>query len=139
MYMKKIIVLVTFVTGLTVSLTAQKQHKVVFEITSADTADFRGVLRSVNNVLKDAPGTKVEVVCHGPAIFMLVKEKTNVSDIMQDLQTKDGVTFAACANSMRKNNLDKTQLVAVATVVPNGVLEVVSKQEDGWGYIKSGH
>ena len=139
MYMKKIIVLVTFVTGLTVSLTAQKQHKVVFEITSADTADFRGVLRSVNNVLKDAPGTKVEVVCHGPAIFMLVKEKTNVSDIMQDLQTKDGVTFAACANSMRKNNLDKTQLVSVATVVPNGVLEVVSKQEDGWGYIKSGH
>ena len=139
MYMKKIIVLVTFVTGLTVSLTAQKQHKVVFEITSADTADFRGVLRSVNNVLKDAPGTKVEVVCHGPAIFMLVKEKTNVSDIIQDLQTKDGVIFAACANSMRKNNLDKTQLVAVATVVPNGVLEVVSKQEDGWGYIKSGH
>ncbi len=111
----------------------------VFEITSTDTADYRGVLRSVNNVLNDAPGTKVEVVCHGPAIFMLVKEKTNVSDIMQELQTKKGVVFAACANSMRKNNLDKTQLVAVATVVPNGVLELVTKQEDGWGYIKSGH
>jgi intracellular sulfur oxidation DsrE/DsrF family protein len=137
--MKKIIVLLTIVTGLSVSLTAQKKHKVVFEITSADTADYRGVLRSVNNVLKDAPGTKVEVVCHGPAIFMLVKEKTNVSDIMQELQTKEGVAFAACANSMRKNNLDKTQLVTVAMVVPNGVLEVVSKQEEGWGYIKSGH
>lgn len=118
---------------------AQKQHKVVFEITSSDTADHRGVLRSVNNVLKDAPGTKVEIVCHGPAIFMLVKEKTALSDIMQELQTKQGVTFAACNNSMRKNNIDPAQLVSAAHVVPNGVLEVVSKQEDGWGYIKSGH
>jgi len=40
---------------------------------------------------------------------------------------------------MKKNNLDVSQLVTVATVVPNGVMEVVSKQEDGWSYIKAGH
>jgi uncharacterized protein len=40
---------------------------------------------------------------------------------------------------MRKNNLEKSQLIPVATVVPNGVMEVVSKQEEGWSYIKSGH
>ena len=137
--MKRIIVLLMIATAVSVSLTAQKQHRVVFEITSADSADYRGVLRSVNNVLKDAPGTKIEIVCHGPAIFMLVKEKTALSDIMQELQSKQGVAFAACANSMRKNNLDKSQLVAVATIVPNGVMEVVSKQEDGWSYIRSGH
>jgi uncharacterized protein len=137
--MKKIISLLMIATAFSVSLTAQKQHRVVFEITSADTADYRGVLRSVNNVLKDAPGTKVEIVCHGPAIFMLVKEKTVLSDIMQELQNKQGVSFAACANSMRKNNLEKSQLVPAATVVPNGVMEVVSKQEEGWSYIKSGH
>lgn len=137
--MKKIIILLMVATVVSVSLMAQKQHRVVFEITSADSADYRGVLRSVNNVLKDVPGTKIEIVCHGPAIFMLVKEKTAVSDIMQELQSKQGVSFAACANSMRKNNIDKSQLVSVATVVPNGVMEVVAKQEEGWSYIKSGH
>ena len=126
-------------TCMRVTLQAQKQHKVVFEITSADTADYRGVLRSVNNVFKDAPGTNVEIVCHGPAIFMLVKDKSVLSDIMQELQTKQGVRFAACANSMRKNNIDKSQLVPVAVVVPNGVMEVVAKEEEGWSYIKSGH
>ncbi len=137
--MNKIVLLIIVTIMISGSLIAQRQHKVVFEITSADTADYRGVLRSVNNALKDAPGTKIEIVCHGPAIFMLVKEKSVLADAMQELQTKQGVSFAACANSMRKNNLDKSQLVPVATVVPNGVLEVVSKQEDGWSYIKSGH
>lgn len=116
----------------------QRVHKVVFEITSTDTADHRTVLRQINNVLKDVPNTQIEVVCHGGAIFMLVKEKTVLGEMMQDLKSRN-VRFAACANSMRKNNLSPEQLVAVATVVPNGVMEVVTKEEEGWSYIKAGH
>lgn len=138
--MKKVIVLVLLVMGALVSASAQKkEHKIVFEITSSDTADYRTVLRQINNVLKDAPNTKIELVCHGPAIFMLVKDKTVLSDMMQELKTKQQVSFAACANSMRKNNLTADQLVSAATVVPNGVMEVVAKEEDGWSYIKAGH
>lgn len=138
--MKKSTALLFLCSVMAITVAAQtKQHKVVFEITSADTADYRTVLRQINNVYKDAPGTKVEVVCHGPAIFMLVKEKTVLAEMMQDLKTKQQVVFAACANSMRKNNLSADQLVPVATVVPNGVLETVAKQEEGWSYIKAGH
>lgn len=138
--MKKTIVLILLVSAIAISANAQKkQHKVVFEITSADTSDYRTVLRQINNVYKDAPNTKIEVVCHGPAIFMLVKDKTVLSDMMQDLKTKQQVVFAACANSMRKNNLSADQLVPVATVVPNGVMETVAKEEEGWSYIKAGH
>ena len=55
--MKKIIVLLAFVMSIAATVNAQiKQHKVVFEITCADTADQRTVLRQINNVLKDAPG-----------------------------------------------------------------------------------
>jgi uncharacterized protein len=137
--MKKIIVLLTWVTSAIVSANAQtKQHKIVFEITSSDTAAQRTVLRQINNVIKDAPGTKIEVVCHGPAIFMLVKEKTVLAPMMEDLKSKQNVGFAACNNSMKKNNIDVSQLVTVANIVPNGVMEVVAKQEDGWSYIKAG-
>ena len=138
--MKKIIILLTFAIGIAVCANAQKKtHKIVFEITSADTADQRTVLRQINNVYKDAPGTKVELVCHGPAIFMLVNDKTVLLPAMQSLASKYGVRFAACANSMHKNNLEASQLVPVAVVVPNGVMEVVAKQEDAWSYIKAGH
>jgi uncharacterized protein len=135
--MKKIIVLAWLISGIAVKAQT-KQHKIVFEITSADTAEQRTVLRQIGNVVKDAPGTRIEVVCHGPAILMLVKDKTVLSSIMEDLKNKQGVSFAACANSMHKNNIENSQLVTVANVVPNGVMEVVAKQEDGWSYIKAG-
>jgi intracellular sulfur oxidation DsrE/DsrF family protein len=137
--MKNILFLVTLAIASVASAHAQKkEHKVVFEITSPDTADHRTVLRQINNVLKDVPNTRIEVVCHGGAIFMLVKDKTVLGDMMQDLKTKN-VSFAACNNSMRKNNLTPEQLVPVANVVPNGVMEVVTKEEEGWSYIKAGH
>ncbi|MDE3248553.1 MAG: DsrE family protein [Bacteroidota bacterium] len=137
--MRNILLAVTLAIASVASAHAQKkEHKVVFEITSSDTADHRTVLRQINNVLKDVPNTRVEVVCHGAAIFMLVKDKTVLGEMMQDLKTKN-VSFAACNNSMRKNNLTPDQLVPVANVVPNGVMEVVTKEEEGWSYIKAGH
>ncbi len=136
---KKIILLAFFLNAAFNATKAQtKQHRIVFEITTADTAQQRIMLRQINNVAKDAPGTQVEVVCHGPAIFMLVREKTLLQPMMDELKNKQGVGFAACNNSMRKNNIDSGQLVTVANIVPNGVMEVVQKQEDGWSYIKAG-
>ncbi len=137
--MKKTIVSLLLISSFVTFATAQtKQHKIVFEITGADTAGHRTVLRQINNVLRDVPGTRIELVCHGAAIFMLVKDKTVLSDVMQELKDKQSVSFAACNNSMKKNNIDKSQLVGVANVVPNGVMEVVAKEEDGWSYIKAG-
>lgn len=137
--MKKITIILLFIFSMAVSINAQtKQHRVVFEITSPDTAEQRTMLRQINNAIKDAPGTKIEVVCHGEAIFMLVKDKTVLGTIMEDLKSKQGVSFAACANSMHKHNIETSQLVSVAAIVPNGVMEVVAKQEDGWSYIKAG-
>jgi uncharacterized protein len=135
---KGLLLIIAAVFSIGSAVAQEKQHKVVFEITSGDTSDHSTVLRQINNVLKDAPGTRIEVVCHGAAIFMLVKEKTTLADQMGKLADK-GVQFAACANSMHKNNLDKLQLIPAATVVPNGVMEVVTREEEGWGYIKAGH
>lgn len=137
--MKKIASFLLLIICLSVSMHAQtKQHKIVFEITSADSVEQETMLRQIGNVGKDAPGTQIEVVCHGPAIQMLIKSKTLLAPMMEDLKNKQGVRFAACANSMRRNNIEPAQLVSVATVVPNGVMEVVAKQEDGWSYIKAG-
>ena len=134
--MKKSLLLASFLFFISV-LNAQ-QHKIVYDLSSADTSDQSTVLRQFNNILKEAPTAELEVVCHGQAIFMLVKDKTVLSDMMQELKDKQSVSFAACNNSMKKNNIDKSQLVGVANVVPNGVMEVVAKEEDGWSYIKAG-
>jgi intracellular sulfur oxidation DsrE/DsrF family protein len=37
---------------------------------------------------------------------------------------------------MKRRGVDKTQLVANATTVPAATLEISSKQQEGWSYIK---
>jgi len=114
------------------------QQKIVFDFVKSDTADFRTMVAQIKNVLKEAPNTAVEVVCYGPGLMMLVSDKTNVSKEMEELQKSPTISFAACANSMRRMKVEKSQLVPFAKVVPVAMLELSAKQQEGWSYIKAG-
>ena len=64
--MKYFFFLVTAITIFTTNAYAQKkQHKIVFDMSVADTASYSLLIRQVNNVLKVAPSTKIEVVFYG--------------------------------------------------------------------------
>ncbi len=121
------------------SYAQKKQHKLVFDMAGSDTADHSGVIRQVNNVLKESPQTKVEVVFHGKAVYALVKDKTTVHDKIDDLVNNNHVVIAACNNSLKRLNLTKDDLISSAIVVPVAMLELMDKQEKGWSYIKAGH
>lgn len=115
-----------------------KQQKIVFDFVKPDTADFRIMIAQLNNILKEAPYTTVEVVCYGDGLFMLVNDKTNVSKEMEEIQKVFNVSFVACANTMRRMNIDKTRLLPFAKIVPVAILELSSRQQEGWSYIKAG-
>jgi uncharacterized protein len=114
------------------------QHKIVFDFAKADTADFRIMVLQVRNVLREAPGTAIEVVCYGPGLLMLVSDKTNMSKEMEEIQKSSNVSWAACANTMRRMNIDKSRIVPFAKIVPVAILELSSLQQQGWSYIKAG-
>ena len=115
------------------------QQKIVFDFVKADTADFRIMVTQIKNVLKEDPNTAIEIVCYGPGLIMLVSDKTNVSKEMEELQKSSNVNFAACANSMRRLKVEKSQLVPFAKVVPVAILELSARQQEGWSYIKAGY
>ena len=119
--------------------TQNNQQKIVFDFVKSDTADFRVMVTQIKNVLKEAPNTVIEVVCYGPGLIMLVSDKTNVSKEMEELQKSLNVNFAACANSMRRLKVEKSQLVPFAKVVPVAILELSARQQEGWSYIKAGY
>ena len=121
------------------SASAQNTHqKIVFDFVKADTADFRIMVAQVKNTLKEDPATDIEVVCYGPGLMMLVSDKTNVSKEMEELQKSPNVIFAACANTMRRLKVEKSQLVPFAKIVPVAMLELAIRQQEGWSYIKAG-
>ncbi len=117
--------------------TSAKVHKIIFQLMSDDTAVHTGLMKQLNNVLAAAPRTKIEVVCHGPGINLLINEKTTVHNKIRELRSKD-VLFLACENTLKDKNISKEKIIPEAGYVQSGIIQIVTRQEEGWGYIKSG-
>lgn len=138
--MKFLLFLLTATLIFNVHAHAQKrQHKIIFDISASDTADHSAVIRQVNNVLKAAPQTKIEVVFHGEAVYALIKDKTTVHEKIDELVNSRHVVISACNNSLLRFNIAKDELIPSVTVVPVAILELSDKQQKGWSYIKAGH
>ena len=116
---------------------AAREHKVVIQLSSEDTLVHKSLLRQLNNILTAAPGSKIEVVCHGPGINMLVTDKTTVHSKIEEMKIK-GVLFMACENTLRERNISKDKIIPEAGFVPSALVEIIARQEEGWSYIKSG-
>lgn len=119
-------------------VTVQEPRKIVMQLTSADTTAHKMLMKQLKNILSVAPDTKIEVVCHGPGLNMLVSEKTIVAKQMKEAAEK-GVDFAACRFSMKERNVSEEQLFEQARIVEAGIIEIVDKQNAGWAYIKAGN
>ena len=117
---------------------SNKAHKIVFQLASDDSVVHKGLMKQLNNVLTAAPDAKIEVVCHGPGIYMLIKDKNTVHDKIQELKTR-GIVFAACENTLKDRNISKDKVIAEAVFVPSALIEIITKQEQGWSYIKAGY
>jgi intracellular sulfur oxidation DsrE/DsrF family protein len=115
-----------------------KIHRVIFAVTSGDEADWSLTLGNARNLiagLKPAP-YEIEIVSFGPGIN-LIKADSPVAKDIAALQA-DGVKFTACQNAMRFHHLELKDLVPGAIPVPAGIVELVTKQEQGWIYVKGG-
>jgi intracellular sulfur oxidation DsrE/DsrF family protein len=114
------------------------EHKIVFQLTTGDTTAHKQLIKQFNNILSVSPSTKIEVVCHGAGLDMLISDKTIVEEKIKLLSEK-GVVFNACEFSIKERKVDRTKIILIAGFVPAGIVEIVSKQEQGWSYIKAGN
>ncbi len=115
-----------------------KTHRVVFAVTSDEEQDWHITMGNIRNLiegLKPDP-VEVEVVAYAGGIALVKNDSSAAADIAK-LQEK-GVKFVACQNAMRARHLELKDLLPGVTPVPAGIVEVVTKQEQGWIYIKGG-
>lgn len=115
----------------------KKGTRVVFQLSTPDTAAYRALTRQLNNLLDGLPKAQIEVVVHNKGISMLHKDKSNVAPELEALKTR-GVQFVACEQTMKQQKLAKTDILPLAGFVPRGLVEVIEKQDQGWAYIKAG-
>ena len=103
-----------------------------------DTSAQKTTVRQINNALAEAPNSTIEVVCHSAGISFLQNSKSILLDQIKELK-KRGVTFAACANTLKERKIDKSDITPDAFIVPAGIIEIVDKETLGWSYLKAGN
>lgn len=115
----------------------QNKLSVVWDLSSSDTAAQGGVFRQINNARVQKPELQIEVVFHGQAVLSLLKEDKSFEARVKAAKEK-GVIIAVCNNTLRRLKIDPSQLMPEVTVVPSAVVELITKQSEGWSYIKAG-
>ena len=114
-----------------------KKHKIVIQFADSDSVAQVRVTQQVGNVLKCWPNAEIEVVCLAGGLDLLMTNKSKASNEVANWTSK-GIVFAACNNTMKMRNVKKEELLKEAVVVPSAIVELASKQEQGWSYFRSG-
>jgi uncharacterized protein len=131
-----IFILLLYVMPLCPVFSQLNSYKIVFDITTSDTVTHQRVVRWTKGILEAHPDAKIEVVFYGKALDMVMKEKSTVSNDVIKLAADKKVIFAVCEHAMKLLKIEKNQLVDGTITVPDAILELVTKQAAGYGYIK---
>jgi uncharacterized protein len=115
---------------------AQKDYRVVFDFTSKDSVDQKAVIRWLDEISKGNADAQLEVVMYGQGLDLVTKGKSFVSDDVVRLAKNRNISFRVCQVAMKNRNIDASQLLDGVGTVPDGIYEVISRQRQGWGYIK---
>ena len=112
-------------------------YNVVFDLTSKDTNDHKSVVRWLDLISKERPDAKLEVVLYGQSLDMVVKDRSVVAPALARFVDNKNVSIKVCAATLKRFNVDASQLLQGVTTVPDGIYQIISRQKEGWGYIKA--
>ncbi len=119
---------------------AQRQpYRVAFDLTSRDTLEQKAVLRWLKEVSTSSPDAQMEVVMYAKGFDLVMPERSAYIADVKEAMKNPNVTFKVCAIALKNNSVDKSQLLPGVQTVPDGIHELVMKQQDHWGYIKVMH
>jgi len=136
---RSMLVLGLALCGLVLSQAQDKSYRIVFDLTSRDTLDQKAVMRWVGEITSANPDAKIEVVMYGKGFELVMPEKSAFLSQVNAAVKNPNVSFKVCQVALKNNNVEKSRLIAEAQTVPDGIYEILTKQREGWGYIKVGH
>jgi uncharacterized protein len=120
-----------------------KKHRVVLDIGIEGVDKWEAIFRNIENLKTDlgAPNLEIEGVVHGKAWPLLTRpEKGGAVELHPKVEAaiRSGVRLVLCENTMKRNKLEKVDVLPFAATVPSAIGELVSKQTAGWAYLKLG-
>ncbi len=114
-------------------------YRVAFDLTSRDSLDQKAVVRWIREVSTSSPDAEMEVVMYGKGFELVMPDRSAFLADVQTAMKNPKVSFKVCAIAMKNNGIEKSQMLSGVQVVPDGIHELVMRQQENWGYIKVSH
>ncbi len=114
-----------------------QRSKVAIQVSDADQAKWNLALNNAKNVQTDlgAANVDIEIVVYGAGGIGMLKFDSPVSNRVDEAMAS-GVKILACETTMRGQNLTRSDMLKGIGYVGSGVVELMSKQQQGWAYIR---
>ena len=127
---------VTFGAAATAQTAPAAKSRLVLQVSDADPAKWALALNNAKNVQQELGAGKVdiEIVAYGPGIGMLKAEAPTANRISE--ATQAGIKVVACENTMTVQKLTKADMHAAIGYAPSGVVEIMSRQSEGYAYVR---
>jgi uncharacterized protein len=129
-------ILSTAVSHAQAQLAATQRARVVIQVSDSDQGKWNLALNNAKNIQTDlgAANVDIEIVTYGPGIDMLKLDSPVGGPIGE--ATTAGVKVIACENTMRGQKLTRADMLNGIGYVPAGVVELMSRQQQGWAYLR---
>lgn len=136
--MRNIIIIIVFFF-LSLNLFSQKEPiKVVFDLTSGSPDVQSSTARHLRLMSESYPTSEFELVVYSSAYSMVDKNSSVAGESLREIINNDNISIVVCQNTMKRNKKTEKDLIPGVGTVPDGIYEIISKQKQGWGYIKEG-
>ena len=115
---------------------AAQRNRVVIQVSDSDQAKWNLALNNARTLQSDlgASNVDIEIVAYGPGIGMLKIDSPVAGRV--DEATTAGVKVVACEITMKGQKLVRADMLNGIGYVPAGVVELMSRQQQGWAYIR---
>ena len=132
----KYIILCFALLGSVMAKSQDTNYRVVFDMTSKDSVNQQTLVRQLNIIRELNPSSQLEVVIYGMGLSLVLKEGSSQQTAVTRLLDDKNISFKVCALTLQRQNIPQSQLLPGVQVVPDGIYEIITKQKEGWGYIK---
>jgi intracellular sulfur oxidation DsrE/DsrF family protein len=110
--------------------------KVVMQVSDSDSGKWTLALANARNLQKSLgpANVDIEIVAYGPGIGMVKADSSAAANVREAVAS--GMAINACENTMAAQHLSKAEMNPAAGYVPSGVVEIVTRQQNGYAYLR---
>lgn len=118
------------------AITEVTHYKVIFQVSDGDPKRWNLALGNIRNVQEELgrENLEIELVAYGPGIGMLSLDSEVGERVGEAIDR--GVRVVACENTMKVVKLVPDDMLPRIDYVKAGVVEILTRQEQGYQYIR---